>query len=63
LSLTLKIQPKALAKQARDNGEEMKVVLTTHSVLSCANGEKVCHTFEEKFRGKAAASGSIFDPA
>src|SRR4051794_35264586 len=47
LSLTFAIQQKAMAKQVRGNGEGMKVFLTTHSVLSCANGEKRCHTLEK----------------
>jgi hypothetical protein len=62
LSLTLTTQQQALTKQARDNGEGMKAILTTHSVLSWANGEKECHTLEKKFRGTAAAAGVIFDP-
>ena len=29
----------------------MRIVLTTHPVLSCPNGEKTCHTLERDFDG------------
>jgi hypothetical protein len=42
--------------------KRMKVVLTTHSVLSCAGDEKECHILKKILR-KAAASRVIYDPA
>jgi hypothetical protein len=50
LSLTFTIQWKPLTMQARENGERMKVVLTAHSLLSCANGGKRCHILKKILR-------------